>query len=260
MSADVGPPHESFDTVRRTTRKGRRLGSGGPKNVGLLDVLMAFGVYFVAQVVLGAAIGFVLIAQGTSPEDLAALFESDGATILLLALAGAAALAGVGLVALVRRRGFGMFGLRRVSWRWLLLGAGAVVLVLAANVGIFALYAALTGDTSDPQEALKGVALGTTPRFTLVVLLGGVLVPLTEELLFRGLLYAWLRRWGVPLAVVASALVFGLFHGFSVVFFTAAFLGAISALLYEKSGSLWPSVVMHSLNNALAFALSRLLV
>jgi membrane protease YdiL (CAAX protease family) len=249
-----------FDTAQRTTPGERGPGSGSRKRVGFLDVLMAFGVYFVAQVVLGAAIGFVLIARGTSPDALAALFESEGATILLLALAGAAALAGVGLVALVRRRGWGMFGLRRVSAKWLLLGAGAVVLGYVANVVIFALYAAVTGDASDPQEALKGAALGTAPRFALLVLLGGVLVPFTEELLFRGLLYAWLRRWGVPLAVVASALVFGLFHGFSVVFFTAAFLGMISALLYEKSGSLWPSVVMHSLNNTLAFALSRLLV
>ena len=46
----------------------------------------------------------------------------------------------------------------------------------------------------------------------------GLLVPLAEEVIFRGVLYSWLRRWGVALAVVVSALVFGLFHGLNVIF------------------------------------------
>ena len=47
-----------------------------------------------------------------------------------------------------------------------------------------------------------------------MVLIGGLLAPLAEEIIFRGLLYGWLRRfWRVIPAAVVSALVFGAVHG-----------------------------------------------
>jgi uncharacterized protein len=79
-------------------------------------------------------------------------------------------------------------------------------------------------------------------------------------LLFRGMLYTFLRRWGPVVAVAVSSLLFGLLHGADLVFLVhAALMGVLLALLYESSGSLWPGVVAHSLHNALLFGLVRLL-
>lgn len=74
-------------------------------------------------------------------------------------------------------------------------------------------------------------------------------VPLAEELLFRGVLYTWLRRWGVAVAVAASSLTFGLLHGLGVTFFTTTVVGVICAFAYERSGSLWTAVVAHAMTN-----------
>ena len=73
----------------------------------------------------------------------------------------------------------------------------------------------------------------STLQFTLLLMLGALVVPLAEELLFRGMLYTWLRRWGVAVAVGVSAIVFGLFHGVSVVLPSAVLLGVLTALIYD---------------------------
>ncbi|MGH2951253.1 MAG: lysostaphin resistance A-like protein, partial [Solirubrobacterales bacterium] len=83
--------------------------------------------------------------------------------------------------------------------------------------------------------------------------------PLSEEVFFRGFLFGGLRR-GVPfaLAAVLSAGIWGLFHftgpeSWGVVLQLTVF-GIALAWLYDRTGSLWPPVAVHALNNALAFA------
>jgi membrane protease YdiL (CAAX protease family) len=73
--------------------------------------------------------------------------------------------------------------------------------------------------------------------------------PLIEELLFRGLLYGYLRgRAGVALSVIVSALVFAVLH---VVIPPLFVMGAILAVLAERNRSLWPSIALHATNNGL---------
>ena len=84
--------------------------------------------------------------------------------------------------------------------------------------------------------------------------------PITEELFFRGFMFAGLRR-RLPFAAAAaaSAGLWGLFHytgpgTLGVVLQLAAF-GIILSWLYERTGSIWPPIAVHALNNALAFAI-----
>jgi membrane protease YdiL (CAAX protease family) len=73
-----------------------------------------------------------------------------------------------------------------------------------------------------------------------------VAAPLFEEWLFRGLLYRALRRnWSVGLSVAVTALLFASIHPFAG---CAAILtlGTVTALAAEKTGRLWPSVVIHT--------------
>ncbi|WP_447986644.1 CPBP family intramembrane glutamic endopeptidase [Nitrospira sp. Nam74] len=80
-----------------------------------------------------------------------------------------------------------------------------------------------------------------------------VLAPLFEELAFRGLLFGTLRRkfsWST--SAMLSAAVFAIAHGYGVVGFVSVFWsGLLWAWIYEKTGSLLPSIFAHAANNLL---------
>lgn len=181
-------------------------------------------------------------------------------TLPVLAGSAVAFLLAVGIALAVRVRWLPAVGLRATTWRWLLVGAGVGVLARVLAFGLVLGYQAVTGDRSDPQDFLVGTAAAGGIGFVLLLVLGAGLTPIGEELFFRGVLYGGLRRYGVVVAVVASALLFGLAHGINVVLPVAVVLGVLNALLYERSGSIWPPVVAHGVHNALGFALAALLV
>jgi membrane protease YdiL (CAAX protease family) len=86
-----------------------------------------------------------------------------------------------------------------------------------------------------------------------------VVAPISEEVFFRGFFYGALRnRLGVVWATVISAALFGAIHITSSdtlpLIPVLALLGAILCLLYEKTGSLYPCIALHAVNNAIAYA------
>lgn len=82
-----------------------------------------------------------------------------------------------------------------------------------------------------------------------------VVAPISEEICFRGMLFGGIRRrLPLPFAALAAGAVFGLLHystGWSAVPMLIVF-GAILAIVYEKTDSLWPAIIMHALNNGVA--------
>ena len=85
-------------------------------------------------------------------------------------------------------------------------------------------------------------------------LLGSCLmIPIAEELLYRGVVYRRLRLWlGVWPAVAVSAFIFGAVHVNLVQFLYAGVLGLLLAFLMEKSGSLYAPVLGHIAANVAA--------
>lgn len=82
-----------------------------------------------------------------------------------------------------------------------------------------------------------------------------VLAPVVEEWLFRGLLFARLRRSsGRTFAYVATALAFAAIHGNPAGFPIYAWLGVSFALTLERTGRLGAAVLVHMGNNAFVFA------
>ena len=77
------------------------------------------------------------------------------------------------------------------------------------------------------------------------------IAPLFEELIFRGFLYGTLRKklsW-LP-AALATAFLFSLAHGYSMLGFTTIlWSGLVLAWVYERSGSLLPAVAVHTFGN-----------
>lgn len=108
-----------------------------------------------------------------------------------------------------------------------------------------------------------GLTVPEEPLEMLLHIVSMICVGLIEELIFRGLLYKALRRDGVKQAMLISSLTFGIGHivnllsGAPVVSTLlqigyATALGFLFTVLFERSGSLIPCVVTHSVNNALS--------
>jgi len=90
----------------------------------------------------------------------------------------------------------------------------------------------------------------------------GILVPLAEEIVFRGAILRTLlaifpkgQHW---VAIIISAVVFGAAHGNMAQFFHAALLGLLLGWMYWRTGSIVPGVVLHWVNNSVAYIITRL--
>lgn len=92
------------------------------------------------------------------------------------------------------------------------------------------------------------------------LILAVVVAPLTEELLFRGLiLRGFLRRYSVRTAIIASALLFGAFHLNPWQFLGAVALGVLFAWTFVRTGSLLLCIFGHALTNGLSSLIANVL-
>lgn len=88
----------------------------------------------------------------------------------------------------------------------------------------------------------------------------GILAPLGEEIVFRGVVYGQLRKvLKVPFAVVLSGLAFGLFHGNLVQAVYATVIGCLLALVYEWYGTIAAPMLFHSVANLFVYVMLELL-
>jgi membrane protease YdiL (CAAX protease family) len=87
------------------------------------------------------------------------------------------------------------------------------------------------------------------------LLVGGVIGPVAEEILFRGILYGFFRQWGVYTAVALSTLLFVLPHltGGNLPF-TQIVGGVVFAIAYEREQSLLVPITIHCLGNLAIFS------
>jgi len=124
---------------------------------------------------------------------------------------------------------------------------------MAAAIGFYLfctfVYAVLVGQPHQ-KDIAKG--FGAVPFQVLLIV---VAAPISEEFCFRGMLFGGLRsRLPRLAAALISAVVFGGLHattGVSAVPPLIVF-GFVLALLYEKTGSIVPGILLHMLNNSVA--------
>ena len=97
-----------------------------------------------------------------------------------------------------------------------------------------------TGYSEVSEQAFSGQPVG------LMILVVGIIGPICEELMFRGIVFHRLKDWVKPQAAITiSALLFGIYHGNVVQFFYATCMGVMLAVIYDKTGTLWISIVAH---------------
>ncbi len=133
--------------------------------------------------------------------------------------------------------------------RWIA-GAIALGIILVATIeGIERVFEISAGQLTSWLIAPDG--------FTWVGLVGGVLfigllAPFGEELLFRGLVYRWLKDlWGPMTAAPISATLFASAHFYYPLphMLLVAFLGLVLAISYERSASIWVPIGIHAAQN-----------
>ncbi len=161
----------------------------------------------------------------------------------------------VGLAAIFSRPRAWHFGWRPVQRVWQALGWSALLyvsFVLVSAVWLFAI-----GQTDEEQTLAKDLGADeSTLAAIIIALLVAYGAPVVEELLFRGFMFGSLRgRLSVIPAAIITGIVFGLAHvaGSPIAFILPlALFGFGLCLLYHQTGSLYPSMAVHAVNNSVA--------
>ncbi|HUO10382.1 MAG TPA: type II CAAX endopeptidase family protein [Phycisphaerae bacterium] len=132
--------------------------------------------------------------------------------------------------------------------------------VLALGLLASALISKWSG--ADPTHPIMREINGDPKRIVLLLLLASVWAPITEELMFRGSLFAHLReRWGWWRSALLVSLVFAIIHPQGLAALPA--LGSIAmmlAMVREWRGSILGCVMAHAINNTIVLLTLVLMV
>jgi membrane protease YdiL (CAAX protease family) len=155
-------------------------------------------------------------------------------------------------IAQARQKGIGirpLFTRPGAGWWWM-----SAVVFAVAFVMFPALAQILHLNGADYVPAMFRDLTGASAWTKVVALLGvGLIAPFVEECLFRGLVYGRFRAFGYGLSGAAiSAAIFTACHAGPPLYLTEVFVAGLGlAWLYQRTGSLWPPVAVHVVNNVL---------
>ncbi len=204
------------------------------------------------QVVLAAAAPFIGMALTLGLTGLLSLSSLE--RIVVLATVSGVFTIGIcyGL-AVSNGVGWSALGCRSVPVKVLLraLIATPAVMVAMGLAGTAVTYL-LEGELVNHQLQLFADAPQAIPTAILAILALSVIIPLAEEILFRGLLFsALVSRVSPGMTIGLTALIFGIYHGEPGPVAACTVLGLVLGYVRLKTQSIWPTVVIHATNNLL---------
>ena len=221
------------------------------------ETIAVGGRFFVTAFLLDAVIGhYVIPFDGTLPGHLVEVlrwsFVATVAGIVVAMALYARPPEGLRLLGLHRQRGPNAVAVAVAAW------LAFLPLLSLVGYGNEALLRAL-GVPDGLQESLRLFLDDDTVRRSPVSWLAiGLLLPVCEEVMFRGALYPALRRrLPAGVAIGGSALLFGLVHE-PTAMLPAAALGVALTFLYERTGSLAAPIAFHALHNGLTLLTAAL--
>ena len=133
---------------------------------------------------------------------------------------------------------------------------GALFVVWGGFYAFSAVWVTALGLNETQELPDRLGADNSTVNLLAVVVLITVVAPICEELFFRGYFFGSVRNWRGPMpAAIATGVIFGAIHlGSAPVGFIVplGFFGFGLCLLYQYSGSLYPGIALHALNNSIA--------
>jgi membrane protease YdiL (CAAX protease family) len=209
--------------------------------------------FVVASIATLIAVGVVAVATGASSDEENTTFTIVATFMQSVIFIGTAVL----LASRTRRPEPWHFGLRRtrlwpaIAW---------------AALGLFSFYLfAAVYEAAVQPDAEQTVAqdLGADEGTIGLIVAGFMVVcvaPFAEEFFFRGFFYRALRtRFSVLIAAAIDGALFGVIHfsgsDTALILPPLAALGFMFCLVYERTGSLYPVIALHAINNALAFGI-----
>lgn len=143
------------------------------------------------------------------------------------------------------REAISRLGLRRFKW--------SALGWMAATIGAYLLFAALyVALVVEPKQEDIAEGFGALP---IQILLIAIVAPISEEVCFRGMLFGGLReRLPMLPAALAAGVVFGALHALTGITAVPPLIvfGFLLCLLYERTGSIVPCIILHMLNNSVA--------
>jgi membrane protease YdiL (CAAX protease family) len=201
-------------------------------------------------------VGIVAAATGTTSEEGDATFTVIATFLQGLIFIGTAVM----FASFTRKPKPEHFGLRPTPF-WSAVGWAALGFA-TFYVAVVIYTVVLQPDTEQTVAQDLGANQGTVG-----LIAAGFMVicvaPVAEEFFFRGFFYRALRsRYTVLVAAGIDGLLFGIIHfDFSsadalLIVPPLALLGFIFCLVYEQTGSIYPVIALHALNNAIAYAVT----
>jgi membrane protease YdiL (CAAX protease family)/tetratricopeptide (TPR) repeat protein len=144
-------------------------------------------------------------------------------------------------------------GWKRI-FKYIAVAFGAVLLF---NAAFFILLTGLGGDLPDTAVSLVFERARESHNTGLLFFLGltGVLwAPVFEELVFRVFFFQFFRRWAnTGLAVFMGSVMFASLHDTAETFLPMFFMGVALSIVYVRSGSVVPGILLHALWNFCVF-------
>lgn len=213
------------------------------------DMLAVIGIYLLATVGTSIVVAIIAAISGGA-ESLAEKMSSGPMSVLSYALSMGLTIVGV-LIYRKLRRGTGrMFHFSMRGFNPMLILWGFVMVLLTGVViePVLELF---------PDAFLKMIdKMGMNGGWSILMLV--VLAPVMEEVLFRGILLESVRsKHSAGRAIVVSALMFGVIHLIPQQVVNAFVIGLILGYIYVRTESLWPVIVIHALNNAMAYVIMQ---
>ena len=225
------------------------------KHTGLSAKSLPFWSYWTPfAVILGASLFAGVAVLGV--VKLGEWFHLDGWTVIQVTEIVSEDMVFIGILAftlIYGAFGFGNIGLaQRIGLNRVkpLRAIGWTVAVAIVVFGVDFLFSLVApGEHQDP--VIVGVnAIGINTAFAAIIL-----APIIEEIFFRGVLFPLLSR---RLGIIAGALLSGLIFGFAhfgnsdlLLIGVLSFGGFLLALLYVRTGSIIPGIILHGVNNAI---------
>lgn len=238
-----------------------------PGGFRLRDATLIIAANVLGQVVgLGLYVAVLAIQAGTFDDGIMWRLQTDPHRNHLIVVSG-----GCGYLLMLpwilHLWRTGRISFRRTGFVWPKPGWFGIALGLFVVLKLLTVWAMSHLDKEVVEagyRTMEGIA-GAGPLWAAMsALLVVVAAPFTEELAFRAALYQGLRRHmpgiaaaGLAVACFAAIHVQYAFAGGLVAVVTTAqvaLLGAMLMFLYLKSGSLWPGIALHAVNNALTLA------
>jgi len=238
--------------------------------VMIIDLVVIFIAILIATTLISLVfIGVRAFQQGgvtrLSQDQLLKLLGPDGTFIILLVQNAIFVLVPVLRISVIRREPLAEIGFQAPNpSRLIMLGVGMALVMYTGSIALSLGFAQFGIEQNQAEQFRKQFSLmpGDTFGQALFLIGGGLLAPIGEETLFRGYVFNAIRltfgskRWGIPLAYLASALVFAVIHisgvtqGAIALIVPIFFIALVLAWGMHRTGSLLPGIVAHALFNS----------